>query len=224
MPRENILSGPQGNPKQLAEVVDEKSYGYANQIPILVSESLRDRCSVDTQDVAILDVQTFYDQSNSRFDSFLTRPIAMLRKFPSFDGIARLRTGNTPVLMSMDWYNRVLRRIETFTYITAEQYAGTATPKETLLIKVSASATSFQLEALVNQLNSVLSNDKFTVVDLRSQVATTRAASEFIMLVFNIGRVVNGILALSLLHACSGPGGYRAQFLCATPFLHLEHS
>ena len=229
IPPENVLSGLDGNPTQLSKLEDDKVSGYSNQIPVLVSESIRDQSSIDTTAIAIMEIEAFVDQSNTHWDHYIMQPITMLRKFPSFDGITRLQTSNTPAIISMDWYDRILRITEKSVYITAQQYAGTSVPKGSLLVKVSKSATAFQMEAMVNQLNSILANDKFTVVDLRSQVATTQAASSFIMLVFNVGTfevvVVVGALPLRRLitDSCSCPGWHYTQFFRIASFVYLEY-
>lgn len=195
----NILAIPATDPEAIALSVEGAVNFYREPMPVLVSEAARDRAFISTQNEAILEVGLRTDGVTSVTQTWLVQPIAMLKKFPAFMAVNRLVTKDTPLFVSMDWYGRILDSIEERANTTMNEFNGQELPKSQLFVRVTPGATALEIEALLNRINSILANDKFTATDLRSLVATTRTASDFIDVAFGIVAFVGIVLSFFVL-------------------------
>lgn len=181
------LSGPSSILNVLStsssfQLMTNDSALYADVVPIVVSEALRDNAIIDASKPLVLWLNfAFAGQSGSY--SVVARSVAMMKKFPGFQSLTSLQTSNTPVLMSMDRYRNIVSLLQN----TTGNNSTSTTPKQYLFIKLSTSVQSFQIEAIINQLNSLLGDDSYSVVNLRSQVSQAESAVSLISVVFLIG-------------------------------------
>lgn len=173
-------------PENSFQITTNSSKMNDDAIPILISEALRDSSTMDTSNTVILWLG-FSAGVGTGSMSIPARPIAMIKKFPGFRSLTTLQTSNTPALVSMDKYAQLLKQVQnaTRTNMTSD------IPKGSLYIKLSSSVQSFQIEAIINQINSLLADDSFNVVNLRSQVAQAESAVSLISVVFLIGILTN---------------------------------
>ncbi|KAI9140455.1 FtsX-like permease family-domain-containing protein [Paraphysoderma sedebokerense] len=173
---------------------------YNSSIPILVSESLRSNAYIDVFSKCLLQID--YRPTNSVWTSnkiFLTRPVAFLQKLPSFPTIMRLQSSNTPVIVSENQYQYLLNQVDTLAKTNVTTFTGVNVPKGWLLIKLKQGVGTLQVEALINELNTVITDSNVKVKNLKEQLTSTESAAQFITLLFNIVAVVGIILSFFVL-------------------------
>ncbi|KAI3632542.1 hypothetical protein MIR68_009648 [Amoeboaphelidium protococcarum] len=189
------------------------SQAYQDVIPVLISESVRDKATVDAQSRLILNIFFTAVYPNQR--SYLAMPVAMLQKMPYFSQINRLITSQTPVLVSMNHYAQFIEDVETAVDSQADGSGSggggssqrtflqdinvSDVVKGTCLVKMIGNATDLQVQAFVNQMNSLLANDKFTVQNLRSQKAANESATSLINVLFVFVALIGVLLSFFVL-------------------------
>ena len=62
--------------------------------------------------------------------------------------------------------------------------------KSKCLIKVKETANELEIEGLINNVNSLLNNDAFQIINLKKDIASTQSASNLIIALFNIVAVI----------------------------------
>lgn len=85
---------------------NNRTRAYDNFVPILLSEAIRDKAAISARSRLLINIGV--SGGNPSQLSYLSVPVAMLKKLPAFPTITRLVTGNTPLLMSMSNYFKLL--------------------------------------------------------------------------------------------------------------------
>ena len=172
---------------------------YADTLPILLAESVRDRASIEAKTDGLMTL-TYTRFGESRDRTYRMVPVALLKKFPGYPTITRLQANNAPAMISMDNYVRILNELESLSEQKVTSLSnGVAVPKGKLLIRLKPVTATLQIEGLVNSLNSLLENDKFVVTNLQSQIESTQTASDLIIIVFNVVAIVGITLSFFVL-------------------------
>lgn len=160
---------------------------YSDHLPVMFSDAIRDTAIVNAKNPVILNLGLQSSSTGTSSKSFLALPVCTLRKMPGFPSINRLVTSKTPLFLSIQRYEELMRYIEQRDMnVTAGDIS--AAPKGTLMIRVSDKASSLQIEALVNSLNSLLNDQAFSVTNLREQIASTESAANLVSDIFVIGK------------------------------------
>ncbi|KND05187.1 uncharacterized protein SPPG_08881 [Spizellomyces punctatus DAOM BR117] len=171
---------------------------YRTAMPVLVSKALEDTSYVDVAN--LLELTMMFTSSsdgggNSFWRSYLCKPIAFLKKLPSF---TKVGSDDGQLFISMQSYERLLGDIGHFASVTTGMN-GTKIPLEKLLVTVSSDATDTEIGTLANDLTSVINNDQIKVAVLKEQVKGTTSASTYIMYLFYIVAIVGLIFCFFVL-------------------------
>jgi len=137
-----------------------------------------------------------YDNDVS--EVYLMKPIGILNKFPGFTGITTgVLGGEYVAFISMEHYEEFLNRTYQYLYeaypaaINLEKYKyPDSTLKKHLFIKVSAEATDFQIEDIINNiLRYIDDSTKYTVTNLRHSVKSTNSIAELLNKIFYFSKL-----------------------------------
>ncbi|KAJ3068243.1 hypothetical protein HK102_007219 [Quaeritorhiza haematococci] len=185
---------------------------YTKSIPVLVSDSLRSSAQIDVGGFISLTIGHVEQTTGSVYETrYLCRPIATLKKLAAFTNIARVVTRGTPLIVSMEMYDQILRGIEKETGYSSVRDATGMTmtanrtsmnlppPKGRLLISVSPLASTMQIESLVDDINTIIADDDVDVRDLRTEIGATQQASKYIIIIFYVVAIVGIIFCFFVL-------------------------
>eukprot|EP00708_Paratrimastix_pyriformis_P001987 GAFH01000724.1.p1 GENE.GAFH01000724.1~~GAFH01000724.1.p1 ORF type:complete len:1155 (+),score=530.18 GAFH01000724.1:461-3466(+) len=175
---------------------------YNNYYDVLISEGLRKRNSVDTLTPLRLEVTLSTTRGRtSETLNYLAKARGLLRKSPgfTFSSYGAVSSGS-PVLLSIDRYTEILHEVINSTLADEPQdHFGNVPPKKTLFVACPKTATSFEVEAVVNALRNFIRDETTTVMDTRKLLQTTATAVMLINIFFIVVAVIAIILCFFVL-------------------------
>jgi ABC-type antimicrobial peptide transport system permease subunit len=167
---------------------------YTEVIDMLISESNRLPLSVDTTTPMILTLEYFTVKTTRRWETtkmyLLTKPRALVTKLPGFFFSSYSQTSkNSPVIISMDNYYKLMFRAFNSSYMRDEDFPEKP-PKRTLLVKLKDDVSTEDREYIVNGIRNFLQSDQIIVSDTNELVKSTDIAVLVLNLFFDLIAVI----------------------------------
>ncbi|KNC51045.1 uncharacterized protein AMSG_07026 [Thecamonas trahens ATCC 50062] len=180
----------------------ELELSYTQYFDTIVSESLRDRVSLDVDTPQALTLR--YDVSESATVSYkrLGKARAMVRKFPGFFVSSyRQFAPFNPILIRFDQYAEALERAYNLTSLQSKlpQPERGVAPKGSLIVRMSTGASTEDRESIVNGMRNFIQNDLIQVIDVVELIKSTSIATEMLQLFFIIVSVITSLLCFFVL-------------------------
>ena len=191
------------------------SYYYSNPIPLIISEYTAQRVNILIDQPVRFTIQ-FSNRSGSTFNIANFGVVAgTLRKCSGFSRISNLNSaGSSPVLISMANYRKLVIPISQISgYSIGINETATApnstnsedfmvninVPKGKLFISIVPGSSFQKIGYLVDELASVIANNKISIQNLALDTQTTSDAVTYITLMFYVVASVGMILCFFVL-------------------------
>ena len=180
---------------------NELKLAYSEYYDTIVSESLRDRVSLDVDTPQALTLRYNLGYGTVGYKR-LGKPRAIVRKFPGFFVSSyRQFAGLNPILVRFDSYAEALERAYNLTTLDSklEQPPPGVAPKGSLIVRMVDGATETQREAIVDGMRSLIENDLIQVIDVIELLESTELATDMLQLFFILVAAITSLLCFFVL-------------------------